>query len=1014
MRKLSIKEASNVLSAWSVLEILSYQSFNRKAYSTEKEREKEGEEGAKLMLFTNNVAPWEKGIKAPQSKKLFYQIVIGTIDINKAINLLLEKYKAEQTQTKQQYEVPTVEEEAIIGVIMVDENGYLIQKEDQRVMLSSFAWGVPQALQEDLEKLKGWPEREKEIENEFLKRLKIKDKNEKLLPLTSSVIDDAYSYLIEAFGLPTAIITKKEKFAIATCVSSEKEVYPQPLMMNTFFLKDLLEANTLLRSNQAPETLLKYLGVIESTKKHDILVDHSILEEVVAPHNIPPAKWPGPGRHPLVLLQQAAVNIAMNKLEENDILGINGPPGTGKTTLLRDVIVGIITKRAEAMVGFENPEHAFIDSGDKLTFQKGELNLYNLDESLQGFEILIASSNNKAVENISTELPSMRAVDKDIDVRYFNTISDALLERKGELTWGLMAAVLGNAENRAAFYKKFWNNGDCSLRTYLQQVMGTPQKIEISDPVTRQPTGQYRIPRIIEENSPPVNRTEALKKWVIARESFKEILNKTKNELAHLEQIRSIHQELVQLESGLAFNQTLEELMVKNEKVKSSLIFRILNTASARSWKKEHKRLLHWQTLKDKVAKLPEGLIHHFINDNLLQKEYELSQQLVPWCNKQIQLLRDEVFIAAIKVHKAFIDAAAKPLRHNLGAFMQLANNMGNCNSPKKKIKFIKDLWSTFFLVVPSVSTTFASLSKMLEDMPPDTLGWLLIDEAGQATPQAAVGAIMRSKRAIITGDPLQIQPVVTLSEKLTPVICKEFQVDAARFNAPDASVQTLADQASSYFAQFNPSNEDQDTGIRKVGLPLLVHRRCEKPMFTISNTIAYGGLMVQGKVAGHSPIRECLGDSTWFDLDGQDKDKWCPEEGTKVLELLTKLRNANIQPNLYIVTPFRNVVYNLRNIIKDSKILDSWLGDHKKTASWLSHHIGTVHTLQGREAEAIILVLGAQSQENSSGARIWAGSSPNLLNVAVTRAKEVMYVVGNRNLWKNHGAFIELHKRTT
>lgn len=352
---------------------------------------------------------------------------------------------------------------------------------------------------------------------------------------------------------------------------------------------------------------------------------------------------------------------------------------------------------------------------------------------------------------------------------------------------------------------------------------------------------------------------------------------------------------------------------------------------------------------------------------------------------------------------KLFIDAAAEPIRHNLGVFMRLlSNNNSSCISPKVRAKFIKDLWSTFFLVVPSVSTTFASVSRMLQDLPLSTLGWLLIDEAGQATPQAAVGAIMRSKRAIITGDPIQIEPVVTLSSKLTKAICQEFEVDANRFNAPEASAQTLADKASSYFAQF----DIKDNGRRKVGLPLLVHRRCTDPMFSIANIIAYGGLMVQGKATSHSPVGKCLGGPTWFDITGKDIEKWCPEEGAKVLELLYRLKNATIEPKLYIVTPFRKVADNLRKIIIDSKILYGWLAP-EKIDSWPFHHIGTVHTLQGREAEAIIFVLGAQ---NSSGAREWAGCAPNLLNVAVTRAKEVMYVIGNRNSWKHHGVFKELH----
>ena len=50
---------------------------------------------------------------------------------------------------------------------------------------------------------------------------------------------------------------------------------------------------------------------------------------------------------------------------------------------------------------------------------------------------------------------------------------------------------------------------------------------------------------------------------------------------------------------------------------------------------------------------------------------------------------------------------------------------------------------------------------------------------------------------------------------------------------------------------------------------------------------------------------------------------------------------------------------------------------------------VGTIHTVQGREAEAVIFVLGAPNADQT-GARAWAGKEPNLLNVAVTRAKEV------------------------
>lgn len=76
----------------------------------------------------------------------------------------------------------------------------------------------------------------------------------------------------------------------------------------------------------------------------------------------------------------------------------------------------------------------------------------------------------------------------------------------------------------------------------------------------------------------------------------------------------------------------------------------------------------------------------------------------------------------------------------------------------------------------------------------------------------------------------------------------------------------------------------------------------------------------------------------------------------------------------------------------------------------WLGEHVGTVHTVQGREAKIVFFVLGAQGA-SQNGARNWAGGRPNLVNVAVTRAQASIYVIGNRGLWKSAGVFALLDR---
>lgn len=390
-----------------------------------------------------------------------------------------------------------------------------------------------------------------------------------------------------------------------------------------------------------------------------------------------------------------------------------------------------------------------------------------------------------------------------------------------------------------------------------------------------------------------------------------------------------------------------------------------------------------------------------FIDLDFHSRPHAEKHTTVPWLTKAEQWDRDAVFVAAIALHKVFIDVAAKPLRHNLGILM---NTFGGSSLPTpEKRALMGDLWSSLFLVVPVVSTTFASVERMLRDLPLEGLGWLFVDEAGQALPQAAVGALLRTRRAVVVGDPVQIEPIVTLPDALTTAICRQFGVDPDRYNAPNASVQTLADAATPFIAEFQGKR-----GTRTVGVPLLVHRRCSEPMFGISNTIAYERLMVQVKPESPSRIGEVLGPSNWFDVQGSAAEKWCPEEGEIVLSLLRRLAETEIVPDLYLITPFVVVADNLRRLVRASGVLERWTED---PWNWVSERIGTVHTVQGREAEAVILVLGAPAV-TQTGARGWAGGFPNLLNVAVTRAKERLYVVGNRNLWRQAGLFGVLDAR--
>ncbi|MEZ5670474.1 MAG: hypothetical protein R3F55_24180 [Alphaproteobacteria bacterium] len=82
----------------------------------------------------------------------------------------------------------------------------------------------------------------------------------------------------------------------------------------------------------------------------------------------------------------------------------------------------------------------------------------------------------------------------------------------------------------------------------------------------------------------------------------------------------------------------------------------------------------------------------------------------------------------AMALHRAFMDCG-RILRQTF----DLLESFGTRSPAPLKRSPIADLRSSFFLVVPVVSTTFASVHRMFSRLKSETLGWLLVDEAGQA-----------------------------------------------------------------------------------------------------------------------------------------------------------------------------------------------------------------------------------------------------------------------------------------
>jgi hypothetical protein len=837
--------------------------------------------------------------------------------------------------------------------------------------------------------------------------------------------------------------------------------------LNSLFLRDLGRTARTVAEGRAGKALASYLAAparIAAQPRVDVRSDTAAVARALLPARFPAGRWPAKDHHPLVLSQQLAVNLAIAELAESGgILGVNGPPGTGKTTLLRDLVAAVVVRRADALAQLRAPEEAFGDVAGRWKSGSYFRTLRALHPDLCGHEIVVASSNNGAVENVTREIPAADAIDAAWleHHRHFADVASAVI---GRPAWGLLAAALGNKQNRSRFVTDFWfGAGEASrgrddtppaararpggepapaaaarpggkpaaesagaggfLR--LLQAAATAERPSWPAAVRRyraacaaaRRLAQERqavadalaeLPRLASAHAGAVSRLRlAAERLQEARRLAADASSSLGRAADHLQAMQAQLAAVQQARPGLLailfswgreFREWSAEARLRRRQVDdayrqledarqesaqadtaSALAERELAAATAERRDLENRR----QAARRAVAAFRRTSDAVIPDDDFWARPPDETETRSPWVDDAWNRARAEVFLEALHLHEALVLGAPDLVRRNLLGAMDLLQ--GRLSEAAGR-PAIRAAWSTLFLVVPVISTTFASFDRLFAHLHEEELGWLLIDEAGQAVPQAAAGAIARARRVVVVGDPRQLEPVVTIPDTVVAALRRHFAV-ADTWQPNVISAQWLADRAS----RFGTHLEGQDGEPEWVGTPLRVHRRCDEPMFSIANRIAYQGLMVHAT----PPVKD-LADwpaSCWLDvISSTSEGNWIPAEGDEVLRLLRTLPTADHAAHLACLSPFRHVVRGLKDT----------LGQHFPRL-----HVGTVHTYQGKEQAAIVVVLGGNV--NAEGPLDWAARRPNLLNVALTRAQRRVYVVGNRERWRSRPHFREL-----
>jgi len=378
---------------------------------------------------------------------------------------------------------------------------------------------------------------------------------------------------------------------------------------------------------------------------------------------------------------------------------------------------------------------------------------------------------------------------------------------------------------------------------------------------------------------------------------------------------------------------------------------------------------LKLQLLKNKLSKFPTRLEIEQEIRRLEKKFYKSSEE----------------YVRSIYIHKMLKNG------RNIGkvkSFLHQVDSRQLSNESIESYLFINALD-----VLKIWSSTLKSIRRTFP-LSPGIFDYVIFDEASQVDLPSAAPALYRAKRAIVVGDPMQLTHVAGITRDIDKRLAK---------------IHGLTEKKDIYPSKIRYCDvslyKSAESSLNHKPILLTNHYRSEDQIIALCNRVFYKGRLKIMSTLNYSQWPKSLPVGIhWINCEGE---VFKHPAGSRInqievmlvaelfQEVLRKIAGTNL--SVGIVTPYsrqEEAIYEMISRSTPAELLEK-------------HNVKvlTAHKFQGSEKDIMIFSLVLASRGNGNSDR-WYNIYPQILNVALSRARYLLYIVGDKKFCYDHSCY--------